>query len=85
MQDLPNGGGGGGRTPSHKCASRVGLCGREGDNSGGVIILGGGGQFCKHWPPGAGDPRYTPLRALQQLSVMNRWVRRNLAVLDFSR
>ena len=24
---------------------------------GGVLILGGGGR-CKHWPPGAGDPRY---------------------------
>ena len=35
MQDLPNGGGGG-RTPSPKGASRVGLCGRGGGaNSGG--------------------------------------------------
>ena len=22
---------------------------------------GGGGRRCNHWPPGAGDPRYTPL------------------------
>ena len=50
MQDLPNGGGG--RTPSPKGASRVGLCGRGGYNS------GGGGRRCKHWPPGSGDPRY---------------------------
>ena len=51
MQDLPNGGGG--RTPSPKGASRVGLCGRgRGANSGGE------GRRCKHWPPGAGDPRY---------------------------
>ena len=49
MQDSPNGGGGG-RTPSPK----VGLCGRGGANSGG----GGGGRRSKHWPPGAGDPRY---------------------------
>ena len=35
MQDLPNGGGGG-RTPSPKGASRVGLCGT------GVLIPGGG-------------------------------------------
>ena len=46
MQDLPNGGGG--RTPSPK----VGLCGGGGANS------GGGGRQSKHWPPGAGDPRY---------------------------
>ena len=50
MQDLPNGGG---RTPSPKGASRVGLCAR----GGGVLIRGGGGRS-KHWPPGAGDPRY---------------------------
>ena len=25
---------------------------------GGVQIRGGGGRRCKHWPPGAGDPRY---------------------------
>ena len=43
MQDLPNGAGGGGRT-------RVGLCGGGGG--------GGGGRRSKHWPPGAGDPRY---------------------------
>ena len=43
MQDLPNGGGGGGRTPRPKGASRVGLC------SGGVLIRGGGGgRRCKH-------------------------------------
>ena len=47
MQDLPNGGGGG-RTPNPK----IGLCGRGGANS------GGGGRRSKHWPPGAGDPRY---------------------------
>ena len=46
---------GGGRgppsPPSPEGASRVGLCGRGGANS-------GGGRRCKHWPPGAGDPRY---------------------------
>ena len=51
MQDLPNGGGGG-RTPSPKGASRVGLCGRGG------ALIRGGGRRCKHWPPGAIDPRY---------------------------
>ena len=35
----------GGRTPSPKGASRAGLC-------------GGGWGRSKHWPPGAGDPRY---------------------------
>ena len=25
---------------------------------GGAPILGGGGRRCKHWPPGAGDPRH---------------------------
>ena len=44
---------GGGRTPSPEGASHVGLCGRGGANS------GGGRPRCKHWPPGAGDPRYT--------------------------
>ena len=44
---------GGGRTPSPEGTSRVGLCGR-----GGGANSGGGGRRCKHWPPGAGDPRY---------------------------
>ena len=51
MQDSPNGGGG---TPSPKGASRVNRpMWQGGANSG-----GGGGRRSKHWPPGAGDPRY---------------------------
>ena len=56
MQDLPNGGGG--RTPSPKGASPVGLCGWG----------GGGGRRCKHWAPGAGDPRYATVRCYVVLS-----------------
>ena len=51
MQDLPNGGGG---ALSPKGASRVGLCGRGGANSGG----GGGGA----------DPSIGP-RALETLGT----------------
>ena len=27
----------------------------------------GGGRRCKHWPPGAGDPRYATAKGLIQV------------------
>ena len=49
----------GGGAPSPKGASRVGICG------GG----GGGGRRSKHWPPGAGDPRYATAPDLAVLPI----------------